>query len=96
MLFKSLAVTAAAALAGSASAHLIARNTTRSCGTPDPTKAQVEVSQQMLRQERTRVASRQLAAIEVDTYFHVVAASESEADGYATVRKNRHHHHHLP
>lgn len=88
MLFKSLAVTAV--LASSASAHLSARNVTRSCGTPHPTEAQIRASQQMLQQERARVASgelRSFATITVDTYFHVIAGSESEDDGYATVRK---------
>ncbi|RYP76949.1 hypothetical protein DL771_001502 [Monosporascus sp. 5C6A] len=84
MLFKSLAITAA--LAASTSAQLSPRNITRSCGTPLPTEAQIQASQQMLQDERVRITSgrRPLRALTVDTYFHVVAASEAEEDGYVT------------
>ncbi|RYO93054.1 hypothetical protein DL766_003246 [Monosporascus sp. MC13-8B] len=46
MLSKSVAVTAS--LAASASAQLSPGNTTRSCGTPLPTEAPIQASQQML------------------------------------------------
>ena len=86
MLFKSLALTAA--LAVSVSTHVTPRGDTRSCGTPRPSEAQVEASRQMLENERARVAEgvlRSERTIKVDTYFHVIAASESVEDGYATV-----------
>ena len=86
MIFKSLALTAV--LAAFVSAHLTPRRAIRSCGTPHPSEAQVETSRQMLEHERARVAEgvlRSERTIEVDTYFHVIAASESVEDGYATV-----------
>ncbi|RYP28350.1 hypothetical protein DL767_007255 [Monosporascus sp. MG133] len=84
MLFKSVAITAA--LAASTSTQFSPRNITRSCGTPLPTEAQIQASQQMLQDERVRIASgvRPLRALTVNTYFHVVAASKAEEDGYAT------------
>ncbi|RYP82296.1 hypothetical protein DL769_001698 [Monosporascus sp. CRB-8-3] len=83
MLFESVAITAA--LAASTSAQL-SHNITRSCGTPLLTEAQIQASQQMLQDERVRIASgvRPLRALTVDTYFHAVAASKAEEDGYAT------------
>ncbi|KAI0883098.1 Metalloprotease [Annulohypoxylon maeteangense] len=89
MLFKSAAT--AALLASSAAAHYIfpraGDNSTRLCGTPDPTPEQMAASEVMLQKEREMRVNgnfRALASITVNTYFHVVAASTSVADGYLT------------
>ncbi|KAI0135869.1 Metalloprotease [Daldinia grandis] len=89
MLFKS--VTAAALLAYTATAHYVFPradgNSTRRCGTPEPTEAQIAASQAMLAKEREMRAkgeSRALRSISVNTYFHVVASSTSIGDGYIT------------
>ncbi|OTA99080.1 hypothetical protein M426DRAFT_68492 [Hypoxylon sp. CI-4A] len=89
MLFKSAA--AAAFLASSATARSvfprIADNSTRICGTPDPTPEQMAASEALLakeRESRARGEVRTLASFTVDTYFHVVASSESVDDGYLT------------
>lgn len=91
MLFKSIA--AAALLASSAAAHsyMFPRedgNTTRICGTPEPTVAQMAASEAMLARERELRAKgefRALASFSVNTYFHVVASSTSASAGYLTV-----------
>ncbi|KAI0157979.1 Metalloprotease [Hypoxylon sp. FL1284] len=90
MLFKSLAATAL--LASSAAAHSYALpradgNTTRICGTPEPTKEQIAKSEAMLAKERELRAKgepRVLQSFSVNTYFHVVTASTSVDDGYLT------------
>ncbi|KAI4862365.1 Metalloprotease [Hypoxylon rubiginosum] len=90
MLFKSIA--AAALLASSAAAHsyMFPRedgNTTRICGTPEPTVAQMAASEAMLARERELRAKgefRALASFSVNTYFHVVASSTSASAGYLT------------
>ncbi|KAI1646755.1 Metalloprotease [Daldinia loculata] len=89
MLFKS--VTAAALLAYTAAARYVLPradgNSTRLCGTPEPTEAQIAASQVMLAKEREMRAkgeSRALRSFSVNTYFHVVAASTSLDDGYLT------------
>ncbi|KAI1469882.1 Metalloprotease [Daldinia caldariorum] len=88
MLFKSVA--AAALLASTAGAHYVFPrdgNSTRLCGTPEPTEAQIAASQALLANERTMRAKGELRALRsfsVNTYFHVVASSTSLADGYLT------------
>ncbi|KAI0891198.1 Metalloprotease [Annulohypoxylon nitens] len=89
MLFKSAA--AAALLASSAAAHYVfpraGQNTTRLCGTPEPTAEQIAASEAMLQKEREMRVNgefRTLASFTVDTYFHVVASSTSVEDGYIT------------
>ncbi|KAI2613426.1 Metalloprotease [Hypoxylon sp. NC1633] len=88
MLFKTAA--AAALLASSAAAYVFPReplNTTRLCGTPEPTEKQIAASQAFLAKEqelRAKGEGRALASFTVNTYFHVVAASRSAADGYLT------------
>ncbi|KAF3056455.1 hypothetical protein GL218_06435 [Daldinia childiae] len=89
MLFKS--VTAAALLAYTAAAHRVFPradgNSTRLCGTPEPTEAQIAASQIMLAKEREMRAKgefRALRSFSVNAYFHVVAASTSVDDGYLT------------
>ncbi|KAL7625833.1 hypothetical protein AAE478_005056 [Parahypoxylon ruwenzoriense] len=89
MFFKSAAV--ATLLASLASAHYVSPresgNYTRLCGTPEPTEQQIAASQAMLAKEQELQAQgefRALRAFSVNTYFHVVAASTSLADGYLT------------
>ncbi|KAI8963100.1 Metalloprotease [Daldinia sp. FL1419] len=89
MLFKS--ATAIALLAYSATAHYVYPrvdgNSTRLCGTPEPTEAQIAASQALLAKEREMRAkgeSRALRSISVNAYFHVVASSTSLDDGYIT------------
>ncbi|KAI0020339.1 hypothetical protein F4780DRAFT_791981 [Xylariomycetidae sp. FL0641] len=89
MLSKIVAVTAF--LASSVSAHSLLRsessNSTRICGTPEPTVEQLATAQSMLERERARRESgglRAMAGFTVDTYFHVVTASKSVDDGYIT------------
>ncbi|KAI1481778.1 hypothetical protein K445DRAFT_308877 [Daldinia sp. EC12] len=88
MLFKS--ITAAALLVSTAGAHYVFPrdgNSTRLCGTPEPTEAQIAASQAMLEKEREMRAkgeSRALRSFSVNAYFHVVASSTSLSDGYIT------------
>ncbi|KAI2465214.1 Metalloprotease [Annulohypoxylon bovei var. microspora] len=89
MFFKFAATTAL--LASSAAAHYVfpraGENSTRLCGTPEPTAEQIAASQAMLANERDRRANgefRALEAFSVNTYFHVVASSTSVEDGYIT------------
>lgn len=63
----------------------------RLCGTPEPTEAQIaEAKALYVKEQATRLAgntTRQLAAadITVNTYFHVVASSQTTAGGYLSV-----------
>lgn len=85
MQFKTLI--ASAFMAAVASGHGYPRGATRSCGTPGPTESQKEAARNMLEMERQRAASgelRGLQAFTVQTYFHVIAASETVEDGYIT------------
>ncbi|KAI1097983.1 Metalloprotease [Jackrogersella minutella] len=89
MFFKSFA--SAALLASSATAHLILErapvNVTKLCGTPEPTESQLAAAQAMYvkeKEDRENGLFRALASISVNTYFHVVASSESLDDGYLT------------
>lgn len=84
MQFKTLI--ASALLATSVAAWEF--NTTRLCGTPEPTEQQMAESRAMLEKERIALAKgegRALASFTVNTYFHVVARSTSVSDGYLTV-----------
>lgn len=90
MLFKSAA--AFVLLASSAAAHYVlpraSGNSTRLCGTPEPTEKQIAASKAMLEKEkemRAKGESRALASFSVNTYFHVVASSRTVAGGYLTV-----------
>ncbi|KAI0445073.1 metalloprotease [Xylaria telfairii] len=81
MQFKALI---ASALLATASAQF---NSTRLCGTPEPTVQQMAESRAMLEKERIALSKgegRALAGFTVKAYFHVVAASTSLADGYLT------------
>lgn len=82
MQFKALITSA---LLATASAQF---NTTRLCGTPDPTAQQMAESRAMLEKERIALSkgeNRALAGFTVNTYFHVVASSTSATGGYLTV-----------
>ncbi|KAI0407426.1 metalloprotease [Xylaria palmicola] len=81
MQFKALI---ASALLATASAQF---NSTRLCGTPDPTPQQMAESRALLEKERIALAkgeSRALAGFTVNTYFHVVASSTALSGGYLT------------
>lgn len=64
----------------------------RACGTPEPTEAQIAQAKIFQAQEReARLAGNATtfaaaATIEVNVYFHVVAASQTTAGGYLSVR----------
>lgn len=76
----------ASALLATASAQF--NNGTRLCGTPHPTEQQMAESRAMLEKERIALAKgegRALAGFTVNTYFHVVASSNSLSGGYLTV-----------
>jgi hypothetical protein len=84
MQFKALI--ASALLATTAAAAQF--NTTRLCGTPEPTKQQLAETRAMLEKERIALAkgeSRALATFTVNTYFHVVASNTALSGGYLTV-----------
>lgn len=66
-------------------AHAIRGATKFSCGTPRPSEAQIATSNRLAQKEAEARAAGNFATratIEVDTYFHVVASSKSESDGY--------------
>ena len=58
------------------------------CGTEEPSRAHVQISQALAVQEAEMKASGNFsiaATINVKVYVHVVAASTSNADGYISV-----------
>lgn len=62
----------------------------RTCGVPHPTEEQLATSMKMAAQEAQHLAEngtsfKALATINVNVYFHVVAASKTVAGGYLTV-----------
>ncbi|KAI0201168.1 metalloprotease [Astrocystis sublimbata] len=82
MQFKALI--ASALMAATASAQF---NTTRLCGTPEPTEQQKAESRAMLEMERIALSkgeNRARASFTVNAHFHVVAKSTSLSDGYLT------------
>ncbi|KAI1391663.1 Metalloprotease [Hypoxylon trugodes] len=88
MFFRTAAT---ALLASSAAAQYmfprVSGNSTRLCGTPEPTEQQIAASQAMLAKEREirlKGESRALRSFSVNAYFHVVASSQSLDDGYLT------------
>jgi hypothetical protein len=77
-----LASTVSAAVAGT-------KHKVFSCGTKEPSAEHIKISQKFAAQEKEFAAAGGLstaATISVDVYFHVVASSTAEADGYVTVR----------
>ena len=57
------------------------------CGAPDPSRAQLSAAAELSFQESVdRREGFRSAMITVNTYFHVVAKSSNEADGYLSVR----------
>ena len=85
MLFKSLA--SAAIMATSAVAAAVAPRSF-SCGTDQPSREHLQISKALAAKEAELAASGNftvMAAINVNVYVHVVAASTSLADGYVTV-----------
>ncbi|CRK29710.1 hypothetical protein BN1723_003587 [Verticillium longisporum] len=86
MLFKSLFVAAATAVG--VSGH-VAREAPRTfgCGTHEPSAEHVGMSKVLAAQEARVLESGNLTAratINVNVYFHVVAASQTVANGYLT------------
>lgn len=57
----------------------------RTCGTPSPTEEQIEASKSLLEYERSSMRGMTQREIKVDTYFHILAASEHRSDGWVTV-----------
>ncbi|KAF4829544.1 Extracellular metalloprotease [Colletotrichum siamense] len=79
MQFKTLVLSALAVASGAFAQ--------RSCGTPSPSEEQIEVAERlMLKEENARVAgnSTRLAPINVNVYWHVIARSQTVANGYLT------------
>lgn len=70
------------------------------CGAPEPTEAQLAKAKSFLAQEQAaRLAGNftsAAATIEVNVYFHVVAASSTTAGGYLSVRRLSHSIQYLP
>lgn len=60
------------------------------CGAPDPSVQQIEEAKALsiLEVNMASTASLKAETIVVDTYFHIVASSESEAGGYLSVSSN--------
>lgn len=84
MQFKALIASAFLATASASWSF----NTTRLCGTPDPTAQQMAESLAMLEKERIALAKGEVkrqSGFTVKTYFHVVASSNSASGGYLTV-----------
>lgn len=68
--------------------HAVHKRDTFGCGAPEPSEALLETARQMSLQEQAVKESglkMAQAAISVPTWFHVVAASQSEEDGYVSV-----------
>lgn len=68
--------------------HAVHKRDTFGCGAPEPSEALLETARQMSIQEQAvsdagiKMAQ---AAVSIPTWFHVVAASRTEADGYVSV-----------
>ncbi|OLN86652.1 Extracellular metalloprotease-like protein 1 [Colletotrichum chlorophyti] len=75
-----------AALAAAASAA-VTPTPRFGCGTHDPTPEHIEISQKFAEEEKIAAESGEMslqATINVPTYFHVVASSQTVANGYLT------------
>lgn len=86
---KSLLLAALAVATVSAGPQHVKRAKPFGCSAPRPTDEQLAVAEAFGAEEEAAAASGNVttrATINVDVYFHVVAASTSVADGYATVR----------
>lgn len=81
MLFKAVFLT------GLAASHAVAQ---RVCGAPEPTEEEIAIAKSFYEVEKeARLAGNATSAaatIVVNTYFHVLATSNSAAGGYLTVR----------
>jgi hypothetical protein len=87
MLLKSIILSGLMAIG--ASGHIVrSPGLGNWCGAPKPSKAQLAVAQHFAAKEAlARPADiTERAAINVDTWFHVVATSTSVSDGYISVR----------
>ncbi|KAM0284654.1 hypothetical protein ACHAQH_001807 [Verticillium albo-atrum] len=87
MLFKSLIVVAAAA--AGVSGHVVREAPSRSfgCGTHDPSAEHIGMSKVLAAQEARVLESGKVttrATVNVNVYFHIVAASQTVANGYLT------------
>lgn len=75
-----------AALAAAASAAVTPARL--GCGTHDPTPEHIEISKKLAEEEAANNGTMSLmaaATINVNVYFHVVASSQTVANGYITV-----------
>ncbi|KAK1596574.1 extracellular metalloprotease [Colletotrichum navitas] len=81
--------TLVAALAGMASAAVAGERGRFGCATHDPTPEHIEISKKLAEEEAANVTLNSFglaaaATITVPTYFHVVASSQTVANGYIT------------
>lgn len=53
------------------------------CGAPDPSRAQIEAAKILSEANNTELFRTE--TVTINTYFHIVATSKSEADGYLSV-----------
>ncbi|KAL8297811.1 hypothetical protein RB597_007153 [Gaeumannomyces tritici] len=85
-MFAKTVFVAAAALASFVNAVAIEPNRF-GCGAPEPTPEQIQIAQAFSIIEAEQAGNHTLVArqaMTVDVYFHVVASSTSERDGYVT------------
>jgi hypothetical protein len=81
-----------ALLASTATAH-VTRGVGRACGTKAPSQKHIQMTQAIAAEEQqmslsTGGGSSHIAAgFVIDTWFHVVATSTRESDGYLSVRR---------
>lgn len=78
-------ITAALALGSSAAAHVLPRSSASRCAAQDPSARHIKDTEALIKYEQARhhMGRLALAPISVDTYFHVISASESS---YINVR----------
>ncbi|CCF40023.1 hypothetical protein CH063_10702 [Colletotrichum higginsianum] len=88
-----------AVLAAVASAAVTGERGRLGCGTHEPTPEQIEIAKQLAEQEAAAANATSgefslaaAATINVNTYFHVVASSQTVANGYITVSNLDHLH----
>ncbi|GKT97432.1 metalloprotease 1 [Colletotrichum tofieldiae] len=81
-----------AALAAMASAAVTGERGRFGCGTHDPSPEHIEISKKLAEEEAANATSGNFrlaaaATINVPTYFHVVASSQTVANGYITTTR---------
>lgn len=87
-MFVKTSFLAAGLMASTALGHALHKRDTFGCGAPEPSEELLFKAGEMATQEKAVKESGikfAQAAVSVPTWFHVVAASESEEDGYVSV-----------